>query len=138
MNEQKLRHKVEVVAYDPNWITRYEEESGLLLNAVGEIFVEIEHIGSTAVPNQRAKPVIDMMVAVQSLDELEGFLPVLNNLDYELIETDMPERHFLRKWGEHGPAFHLHIVERSTWNERNERLLRDYLIRHPRGSESLQ
>ena len=136
MNDNQLRHKVEVVAYDPNWATRYQEESELLLNATGESFVEMEHIGSTAIPNQRAKPVIDMMVAVQSLDELEGFLPALNNLGYKLIETDMPERHFLRKQGENGPAFHLHIVECSTWDERNERLLRDYLLEHPGAVEA--
>lgn len=40
-------------------------------------------------------------------------------------------RHFLSKQDRSGQTFHLHIVELSTWDERNERLMRDYLFEHP-------
>lgn len=44
----------------------------------------------------------------------------------------MPERLFFRRSApEIGCAFHLHLVTASSWRERNERLLRDYLLTHP-------
>jgi len=100
--------------------------------AVGSSFVRLEHMGSTAVPGLAAKPVIDMMAAVRSLDDGYAALPTLAALGYTLIETGMPQRLFLRKYApQQGATFHLHIVELATWAERNERLLRDYLLAHP-------
>ncbi len=125
-------HKVEIVDYNPEWVSLFLSERKALLASTGSHFVEIEHIGSTAIPNQRAKPVIDMMVAIQSLDELDAFLPALHSLGYQLIDVGMPQRYFLRKQDRSdGQTFHLHIVELSTWAERKERLMRDYLLNHP-------
>ena len=60
---QELRQSVKVVAYDPSWSSIYKAEEDLLMSVVGQFFVQIEHIGSTAIPDQRAKPIIDIMVA---------------------------------------------------------------------------
>lgn len=122
---------VEIVDYNPQWAEIYLAERDGLLTRTEKHFIEVEHVGSTAVPGQRAKPIIDMMAAVNSLNELDTFLPQLCNYGYQLIETGMHNRHFLRKQGESSQTFHLHIVELSTWDERNERLMRDYLLVHP-------
>ncbi len=50
---------VEVVAYDPRWLVIYQLERGKILKAVSA-FLELEHVCSTAIPNQRAKPIIDI------------------------------------------------------------------------------
>ena len=42
----------------------------------------------------------------------------------------MHERFFLRRANARGQVFHLHIVALATWDERKERLMRDYLLRH--------
>jgi GrpB-like predicted nucleotidyltransferase (UPF0157 family) len=119
---------VEVVAYHPTWPAIYKAERDVLL-AVTSQFIELEHVGSTAVPGQVAKPVIDVMAAVLSLQDV--VLETLTELDYHLIETGMRNRLFLRKRARDGQVFHLHIVEHDTWHERNERLMRDYLLTHP-------
>ncbi|MGL4609148.1 MAG: GrpB family protein [Trueperaceae bacterium] len=120
-----------VVAYDPRWPVVYQTECSKILNATSA-FLEFEHVGSTAIPNQRAKPIIDMMAAVEQLDNLANVLETLEKLEYHVLETGMSNRLFLKKVD---PAthqvFHLHIVERATWDERKERLLRDYLLTHP-------
>ncbi len=51
---------LEVVDYDPEWPGRYEAEAGRVRGALGPDVVEIEHMGSTAVPGLAAKPVIDI------------------------------------------------------------------------------
>ena len=123
---------VEIVAYNPRWADIYAAERESILAATGFQFVDFEHMGSTAIPGQRAKPIIDMMAAVVSLNEVDALILTLNNLGYQLIETGMPKRLFLRKRDEGtGQVFHLHIVEFSTWDERKERLMRDYLLEHP-------
>jgi GrpB-like predicted nucleotidyltransferase (UPF0157 family) len=62
----------------------------------------------------------------------ERLLPALEGLGYRLIDAGMRNRLFLRRRDEGtGQAFHLHIVELATWDERKERLMRDYLLEHP-------
>lgn len=59
---------VEIAPYDPKWPALFEKERKLIVLAIGEIISNMEHIGSTAVPSLSAKPIIDIMVSVQSLD----------------------------------------------------------------------
>src|SRR5262249_17236928 len=51
---------------------------------------------------------------------------------YRLIETGMQNRLYLRRPSavDDCTAFHFHIVEQCTWDERHERLMRDYLLAH--------
>ncbi len=120
---------VKVVAYNPSWPDMYEAERDAILADTSQ-FIVIEHIGSTAVPHQAAKPIIDMMAAVQSLED-EALLESLTKLDYHLFDAGMRNRLFLRKRAKNGQVFHLHIVQHDTWEERKERLMRDYLLAHP-------
>jgi GrpB-like predicted nucleotidyltransferase (UPF0157 family) len=63
---------VHIVHYDRNWPARFEAERQLLIDAIGPWLAagSIEHIGSTAIPGLDAKPVIDIMAGVESLDGL--------------------------------------------------------------------
>jgi GrpB-like predicted nucleotidyltransferase (UPF0157 family) len=89
------------------------------------VFVEIEHVGSTSVPGLAAKPVIDLMAAVEALEDV-GEVP-----GFTRVQTDMPERLFFQRFEPDGSAYHLHVVTAASWPTRNERLLRDYLREHP-------
>ncbi len=129
--EHQFSQTVEIVDYDPKWAAIYAAECNVLWTKCGTVFVEIEHIGSTAIPNQRAKPIIDIMAAVNELEELEDILGSLVDYGYGLLETGMKDRHFLRRKDMSDQVYHLHVVERRTWAERKERLMRDYLLDHP-------
>jgi GrpB-like predicted nucleotidyltransferase (UPF0157 family) len=60
---------VEIVPYDPAWPGLFEAEQRKLLPAIGPWLAgPVEHIGSTAIPGLSAKPVIDIMAGVASLD----------------------------------------------------------------------
>jgi len=123
---------VEVVAYNPAWPAIFEAERTHLQSNVVPPFLDLEHIGSTAVLGQRAKPIIDMLAAVESLTISSLLVDQLAALNYRLVETDMKGRLLFRKpASEAHPSFHLHIVEWRTWNDRKERLMRDYLRKHP-------
>jgi GrpB-like predicted nucleotidyltransferase (UPF0157 family) len=134
---QQTAETIKVVTYDPAWPHLYMAERALVLAVAEPYFLAFEHIGSTAIPGLAAKPIIDMMAAVMHLQEGRALIAKLATLDYQAVETGMPNRILLRKNDpKQGHCFNLHIVEFTTWHHRNERLLRDYLLAHPEASQA--
>ena len=122
---------VEIVDHDPQWADAYESERARLVNAVGNAFVHFEHIGSTAVHGLAAKPIIDMMGAVSDLTKAMDLVPLMESMGYRLTETGMRNRLLLKRKTVGRQGYNLHIVEATTWQDRQERHLRDYLIANP-------
>jgi GrpB-like predicted nucleotidyltransferase (UPF0157 family) len=75
--------KVELVAHDPGWADAAKTESHLLAAALGPILLVAHHIGSTSIPNIRAKPVLDLMPVVTSLVELDEHRGRIEEIGYE-------------------------------------------------------
>lgn len=126
------RGVVELQPHDTNWAVEFEREKQKLLDVLGDKIITIEHIGSTAVPGLPAKPIIDMVAAIHSFDELEDFIEPLQKLEYEY----MPERMFAnRKFFPKGPrsnrTHHLNLVLKDDPEQwRSPLLFRDYLREH--------
>ena len=126
---------VVVVPYDEAWPSLFEEERNCIERAIGPWVEGIEHIGSTAVPGLAAKPVIDIMVGVKSLDDTPSLVEGLEAIGYEYVpefERQMPERRYFRKLHRGRRTHQIHLVERSDaafWDRHV--LFRDYLRRHP-------
>lgn len=124
-----------IVEYDPHWSQQFEEEAATIWQVLGnDLVTRIEHFGSTAVPGLAAKPIIDLLVEVRSLEEAKSRIPLLKALEYAYWQEDpRPGRMFLVKgMPPYGlqRTHHLHIVEADSdlW----ERLLfRDYLQSRP-------
>ena len=57
-----------IVDYDEKWSAMFDQEKEAIINACGQYIDAVDHIGSTAVPGLAAKPVIDILVGVPSLD----------------------------------------------------------------------
>jgi GrpB-like predicted nucleotidyltransferase (UPF0157 family) len=132
MPEPEALSQVEIVPYDPNWPDIYAAERAELVKLAGAALLELEHIGSTAIPGLPAKPIVDMMAAASDLAEAQRLAPIFGARGYQVIETGMQHRLLLRRREQgNGQVFHLHIVERSAWDDRKERLMRDYLLAHP-------
>lgn len=124
--------RVEIVPYDQNWSFLFHTEQLLVRSLLSSLVCEIEHIGSTAVPNLSAKPIIDIMASSHSLPEFPAAGQRLASVGYSLIETGMRNRHLFRRSAEpSGQMYHLHIVGTETWSGRKERIMRDYLLNHP-------
>lgn len=125
-----------LVPYDPRWPVRFEEEKGRILGAAGKVIRAVEHIGSTAVPNLAAKPVIDMIGGVQSLSDVSRYVEPLAAIGYEYrpwqwFVTADPGRRYFRKGPPGQNTHHLSLIEHlgPRWND--YLLFRDYLRAHP-------
>ena len=68
------RGTVRLEEYNPEWRDLFEQEKELLLKTFGSRILKIEHIGSTAIPGLPAKPIIDINVAIPSLDDINDFI----------------------------------------------------------------
>jgi GrpB-like predicted nucleotidyltransferase (UPF0157 family) len=122
-----------IVDYDPHWAELYEEERCLISGAIGPWLAGIEHIGSTSVPGLAAKPIIDIMVGVRTLDDARYCIEPLAALDYVYkpeLEAGMPERRYFNK-GPQGNHRHLHVVEMDGDFWQKHLAFRDYLRTHP-------
>ena len=106
--------RVEIVSYDPGWPARFAEQQPLVEDLLRPWLAgPVEHIGSTAVPGLRAKPVVDMLAPVTSLAGAQAAVPVLAGAGWLLWAGD-PCRHY-RLWflrpSPQARTHHLHIIE---------------------------
>ena len=62
-----IHEEVALQAYDPAWPAGFVAERDRLLALFPVCFIDIEHIGSTAVPGLLAKPVNDILAGVGSM-----------------------------------------------------------------------
>ena len=67
----------------PRWSELYEEEAGRIRRALGDVALDVQHVGSTAVPGLRAKPILDIAVGVRRLDDAERYRAPLEALGYD-------------------------------------------------------
>ena len=129
------RLPVQVLPYDPGWSAAYEEEAARIRVALGGLLVEIEHIGSTAVPGLAAKPIIDISVGLSTLELPPEPIAAMERLGYEYLgEYGLPGRLFFRK-GRRERTHHVHAVEHGGERWHTHRALRDYLRAQPEEAE---
>lgn len=112
--------EVELLPHDPSWPAMYEAEAERLHAAIPDgLVLRIEHFGSTAVPGLLAKPVIDILVVVSSVEEAraEAVAP-LEGLGYAFW-AENPERDrlfFVKGLPPRAPrrTHHVHMMEPSA------------------------
>lgn len=116
--------------YSQQWKNLYEEETVRIKDIIGDLAIDIQHIGSTAIPGMIAKPIIDIAVMLPSLDKAKDLIKPLANLGYNYDESaSSSERYFFRK-GE-PVQYHLSLTAPNVSFWRRQILFRDYLINHP-------
>ncbi|MHA1348033.1 MAG: GrpB family protein [Candidatus Heimdallarchaeaceae archaeon] len=130
------RGVVKLNDYDPQWKSLFEKESALILSVAEEVIEDIQHIGSTAIPGVVAKPIIDVLLAINSLSNIKKLTDLLTPIGFVYRgEQGIPDRHLFVKGGEDYRTHHLHVVvkEHSEWLKHI--LFRDYLRKHPKDVE---
>ncbi|MGB4487112.1 MAG: GrpB family protein [Pseudomonas veronii] len=101
--------------------------------ALGPAALHVHHIGSTAVPHTRAKPVIDILLEVGSLKALDRDTQLLEALGYEAMgEFGIPGRRYFRLDDASGKRTHqVHAFETGTPDVLRHLAFRDYMRAHP-------
>ena len=125
--------KVKVVPHNPQWRDAFEAEAKQVAAALGENVVAIHHIGSTAIPDIYAKPVVDLLVEVRDITEVDGRSSAMESLGYEVMgEYGIPGRRYFRKDSQKGIRTHnIHAFEAGSAEVERHLAFRDYMIAHP-------
>jgi GrpB-like predicted nucleotidyltransferase (UPF0157 family) len=127
-----MKDPVIILPYDPAWPGRFLELARPMRAALGEQALRIDHVGSTAVPDLDAKPIIDIQISVAELEPAEPYRTPLETLGY-VFSPDNPEltkRYFREQPGQ--PRTHVHVRRAGSWAEQFTLLFRDYLRAHPK------
>jgi len=133
------RGTVKLVPYNPIWETLFEMEKDTLLNTIGDYVSDIEHIGSTSVPGLKAKPIIDMVAAVEDLSVYTKLIDSLTELGYEYMpERVFDDRVFFPKGLRENRTHHLSFVIKNSSGWTEPIAFRDYLRNNPRELQAYQ
>jgi len=119
------KRPIEIVDWRPGWAEDFERHHAVISRALGPRASRIEHVGSTAVPDLAAKPIIDILVAVADPEDEQVFEPSLTEAGY-LIRVREPGHRMFRT-----PRrdVHVHIWAHGSEDERRHLLFRDFLRR---------
>ena len=124
---------VTVVPYDAAWKTAFEEIKKELEQAIGDLIMGIEHVGSTSVEGLWAKPCIDIDVVIRDYTVFDAVVRRLETIGYihegdlgikdrEAFKySDKPQLH----------THHLYVCPQASEELHRHVTFRDYLWRHP-------
>lgn len=119
---------IRLAPYDPRWPARFAAERALLGEEIGGWATGgIHHVGSTAVPGLDAKPIIDILVGVDSLLASRACFDPLAKLGYLHAPYRVDEMHWFCKPHPSRRTHHLHLIPTDSSRFRDELAFRDRL-----------
>lgn len=118
-----------LVDYDARWPLLFDEIAASLRRIGNDTWV-IEHIGSTAVPGIKAKPMIDLAVRLSNESDFDRHRPALEQAGWRV--GSRVRTHRVMVFEEDGVRTRIaHFFHAEQWGAVNQRILRDWLIAHP-------
>ncbi|MEH6947151.1 GrpB family protein [Bacillus sp. JJ634] len=120
------RGKVFLVPWTTEWEQEFLLEKERIQNIIREYIVNVHHIGSTAVKNLSAKPIIDIAIEIKDFRDGQNCVEFLEKLGYSYKgENVLPDRHYFSK-GE--PRTHqIHMYQSGNKYLLEQLKFRDYL-----------
>lgn len=113
--------------WDPTWSTTFDRERQRISSALGAVARRIEHVGSTSVTGLAAKPIIDVQLSVDDVEDEGSYMGPMEKAGYVLRVREPGHRMF--RTPELDVQIHV-CATGSDW-ERRHLLFRDWLRRSP-------
>ena len=127
------RRHIIVQPYDEMWNQDFISISNEIRDALGELALRIEHVGSTSVPGLSAKPVIDIDVVIRDHSVLDEVVSRLAKIGYQ-HEGNLGiagREAFGYEGKEHLKEHHLYVCPEDSPELKRHTAFRDYLRSHP-------
>lgn len=122
-----------VVEYDPNWVIQFNNERENLQKAFGQTALDIQHIGSTSIPDIWAKPQIDILITTPSLEEVDKVKNNIENAGYthEVDFDKFNTRVFYKAKESEERLVTVHVLAIDDPRAKQYIHFREYLCSHP-------
>ncbi|HJU67753.1 MAG TPA: GrpB family protein [Gemmatimonadaceae bacterium] len=119
--------------HSAGWAGAFEREASTIVKALAPVPIELHHIGSTAIPDIAAKPVIDILGIVPAIGVIDAEAHRLTAVGYEALgEFGIPGRRYFRKNAPDGVRTHqLHVFALGSPEIQRHLDFRDYLRAFP-------
>ena len=120
------------------WRNWYEEERQTILALLPDQNIKISHIGSTAIPNIWAKPIIDILIEIPESIPLAEIKNTLVSRGYICMSETKGRISLNKGYTSRGFAervFHLHL---RYAGDNGELYFRDYMNDHPALAEEYE
>ncbi len=120
---------VVVEPYDESWKQNFSDIKAELLDALGELALRIEHVGSTSVPGLSAKPIIDIDIVIKDYSVFDEVVSALGKIGYRHEgNLGIEGREAFKYDGkEHLKPHHLYVCPEDSPELRRHLAFRDYL-----------
>jgi len=129
-----------LVPHNPAWADEFAALAAVYSATLGGLVVRIEHVGSTAVPTLRAKPILDIDLVIGSEADFPRVVAALRTLGYahngnqgiegreafKPIDDNAPLTSPARRWMAH----HLYVCPADSRELRRHLIFRDALRQH--------
>ena len=125
---------VKLTEYQETWEIEAEQTVTELKSLLHDVAVDIQHIGSTAIPSIHAKPIIDIAVGVYDLNGIMPYVETLKKRHYIFRGENVPGQILFVKgdFERDIRTHHIHVVEWNGIEWNNYINFRDYLNAFPR------
>ena len=136
-----MARDMRLVPYDTRWPRQFEAIRETLARIFGPLAREIHHIGSTAVPGMRAKPILDVLVVVERMEAVDALNESMIAAGYAPRgENGIPGRRYFVMLAEDGENHlqHIHCYEPDHPHVTNELLFRDTLRADPEAFQAYE
>jgi len=116
--------------YDPAWVGRFAAVGSSLRELLGDLIIDLQHVGSTSVPGLAAKPIVDIDLVIDDTDDETRYLPALERHGYWLVLRE-PWWFGHRMLVDIAEDVHLHVWPKGAPEPVRHKLFRDWLRTHP-------
>lgn len=127
-----------LAAHNYRWKEWAKDEMELLRRMLGAFNPVINHIGSTAIPNIYAKPIVDILVEIPYIVEWSAIKEKMEANGYICMAENEKRISFNKGYTMHGYAervFHIHF---HRVGDNDELLFLDYLYAHPESAKAYE
>jgi GrpB-like predicted nucleotidyltransferase (UPF0157 family) len=118
-----IHEDVALHEYSTTWPVVFSAECERLISLLPGRFIDIQHIGSTAVPGLAAKPIVDLLAGVESMDIARALAEPLCRSGYTTsaeFNAALTDRQWFMRWANGHRTHHLHVVVHGSaaWRQR--------------------
>ncbi|GGH77029.1 GrpB-like predicted nucleotidyltransferase (UPF0157 family)/8-oxo-dGTP pyrophosphatase MutT (NUDIX family) [Pullulanibacillus pueri] len=130
--------EIALLSHTALWEQQFKKDKEEIERTVHPLTPKIEHIGSTAIPNIPAKPIIDIGIGVENSMEAEQMVHALQILGYDSKGEYGIEgrRYYLTKGPDTHRTHHIHMFQYDHPEWKKHLLFRDYLRSHREAAEA--
>lgn len=136
--DAKMKGIVRVVSYDSQWKDEFLKIKEMIMNCIGDLVLDIEHVGSTAIEDLASKPIIDFNIIMDSYDIFPLIVKKLETVGFE-HEGDLgvnDREAFKRKFNDEFMPYHMYVCLKNSKEHQRQIAFRDYLRTHKKDMQA--